>query len=117
MACHGTILGLGCIVLTVHVAYDPAVFYTQEEYEALHGESPSIQSLVERPIIHLFAAGSSSGDDQMALLQDRIDCLYDLSLHLTSSKSIPIRDELKFFIGDHPALKEAHKWKEIVGAA
>ena len=25
---HGTILGLGCIIITVHVAYDPAVFYT-----------------------------------------------------------------------------------------
>ena len=72
---HGTILGLGCIILTVHVAYDPAVFYTQEEYEALHGESPLIQSLVERPMIHLFAAGSSAVDDQLTLIQDRIDCM------------------------------------------
>lgn len=23
---HGTILGLGCIIVTVHVVYDPAVF-------------------------------------------------------------------------------------------
>lgn len=30
---HGTILGLGCILITVHVAYDPAIFYTQSEYE------------------------------------------------------------------------------------
>ena len=26
---HGTISGLGCIIITVHIAYDPAVFYTQ----------------------------------------------------------------------------------------
>ena len=45
---HGTILGLGCIILTVHIAYDPAVFLTQEEYEARCGKSASIQSHVER---------------------------------------------------------------------
>ena len=31
---HGTILHLGCILITVHMAYDPAAFYTQQEYEA-----------------------------------------------------------------------------------
>ena len=46
---HGTILGLGCILITVHVAYDPAVFYTQSEYEEKYSQSLSIQSLVERP--------------------------------------------------------------------
>ena len=25
---HGTMLGLGCIIITVHIAYDPAVFCT-----------------------------------------------------------------------------------------
>lgn len=47
-------LGLGCIILTAHVVYDPAVFYTQGEYEA---KCLSIQSLIER---HVVAAGSSS---------------------------------------------------------
>ena len=44
---HGTILGLGCILITVHVAYDPAIFYTQSEYEEKYSQSLSIQSLVE----------------------------------------------------------------------
>lgn len=100
---HGTILGLGCIIITVHIAYDPAVFYTQAEYEDKHGKSPSIQTLIERPVIHLMAAGTSAVDDQLALLQDRIDCLNDLSTNITSSNSINIHDKLKFFIGDHPA--------------
>ena len=100
---HGTILGLGCIILTVHVAYDSAVFYTQAEYDAKHGKSPSIQSLVERPVIHLMAAGSSSVEDQLALLQERLDCLDDLSTVITSSSNIAITDTLRFFIGDHPA--------------
>lgn len=74
---HGTILGLGCIILTAHVVYDPAVFYTQTEFEARHGKCQSIQSIVEQPVIHLMGAGSSSVEDQLALLQERLDCLDD----------------------------------------
>jgi hypothetical protein len=73
---HGTILGLGCVIIIVHIAYDPAVFYTQSEYEERYTKSISIQTLVERPVIHLIAAGTSAVDDQLALLQDRIDCLF-----------------------------------------
>ena len=70
------------------------------EYEDKHGKSPSIQTLIERPVIHLMAAGTSAVDDQLALLQDCIDCLNDLSTNITSSNSINV---LKFFVGDHPA--------------
>ena len=100
---HGTILGLGCIIITAHIAYDPAGFYTQSEYEERYAKPISIQTLVERPVIHLIAAGTSAVDDQLALLQDRIDCLHDLSLSITSSNGINVNDKLKFFIGDHPA--------------
>lgn len=30
---HATLLGLGVVMITVHVVYDPAVFYTQLEYD------------------------------------------------------------------------------------
>ena len=72
---HGTILGLGSLLVTAHIAYDPAVFYTQSEYEEMHGKPPSIQSLVERPKLYLMAAGSSSIEDQVAIIQDRIACM------------------------------------------
>ena len=49
---HGTVLHLGCILITVHVAYDPALFYTQEEYEVRTGCTSSIQSLVETPTVY-----------------------------------------------------------------
>ena len=49
------------------------------------------------------AAGSSSSEDQLALLQDRIDCLDELSTPVTSSNNVEVTDTLKFFIGDHPA--------------
>ena len=100
---HGTILGLGCIILTVHIAYDPAVFLTQCEYEAKYGKSTSIQSIVERPVVHLMAAGSSAVEDQLALLQDRIDCLGELTTNTVSTSNIEITDKLRFFVGDHPA--------------
>ena len=95
---HGTILGLGCIIITVHIAYDPAVFYTQPEYEHKHGKSPSVQTLVERPVIHLMAAGTSAVDDQLALLQDRIGSLNNLSVSITSSNGTNINDKLMFFL-------------------
>ena len=57
---HGTILGLGCIIITVHIAYDQAVFFTQEEYEARYGKSPPIQSQVEQLVIHLILNGRTT---------------------------------------------------------
>ena len=33
---HSTILGLGSLLVTAHIAYHPAVFYTQSEYEEMH---------------------------------------------------------------------------------
>lgn len=47
-------------------------------------------------------AGSSSVEDQLALLQERLDCLDDLSTIITSSSGIAVTDALKFFTGDHP---------------
>ena len=88
---HGTILGLGCVIITVHIAYDPAVFYTQAEYEDKHGKS-SIQTLIERPVMHLMAAGTSAVDDQLALLQDRIDYLNDLSTNLSFLSEITLHN-------------------------
>ena len=102
---HGTILGLGTILMTIHVVYDKcrATFYTQAEYAQRFGSIENVQSMVERPEIYMFAAGSSSAEDQAALLQDRIDCLPSLSSPIPASNGILINDKLGFMIGDHPA--------------
>ena len=105
---HSTILGLGCIILTVHIACDPAVFLTQPEYEAKYGKSASIQSLVERPVVHLMAAGSSAVENQLELLQDRIHCLGELTTKIVSTNNIEIIDKLRFFVGDHPTQQFEH---------
>ena len=93
-------------MMTVHVAYDPAMFFTEEEYADLGGdeaEAKQLQSIIERPVIYMFAAGSSSIDDQAALLYDRVDCLHNLSEPVATSTGIEIEDKLRFFVGDHPA--------------
>ena len=77
---HGVILGLGCILMTIHTAYDPAVFYTPQECKERFGKPVDVQSIIKRPELYILAAGSSSSEDQAALIQDRLDCLPDLPL-------------------------------------
>ena len=49
------------------------------------------------------AAGSSSVEDQLALLQEGLACLDDLSTTIPGSNNIAVTDILKFFfVGDHP---------------
>ena len=73
---HATILKMGFIMVTVHVMYDPLVFFTDAEYQQCHPDSSfRIQSEVEQPEVYLLSTGSSSAEDQVALVGDRISCL------------------------------------------
>ena len=65
-------------MVTVHILYDPLVFYTNTEYHELHPGAPTvnIQSEVEQPEIHLLTAGT---EDQAGLMGDRLSCILDLS--------------------------------------
>ena len=83
--------------------YDQAVFITQEEYDTTNSKPLSVQSFVERPALYIIAAGSSSVEDQVTILPDRIDCLRELSIAVESQNGVPVTDKLRFFIGDHPA--------------
>ncbi len=101
---HATILGSGFILITVHTIYDAAVFLTNAEYEQLHGErNVDVQAVVEQPEIYLLALGSSSVEDQAALVGDRLDCMIQLSSTVVATNGIEVSDTLRFFTGDHPA--------------
>ena len=104
---HATILKMGFIMVTVHVMYDPAVFYTNEEYSLRNKGSSitSVQSEVEQPQIYLLSAGSSSVEDQAALIGDRLNDLLDLSIPAKTQEGIEIYDTIRFFTGDHPAVQ------------
>ena len=54
---HGVILGLGCILMTIHTAYDPAVFYTPQECKERFGKPVDVQSTIKRPELYILAAG------------------------------------------------------------
>ena len=60
---HATLLGLG-VMITVHVVFDAAVFYTQSEWNGNGGENINVQSIIERPSIYMICAGSSTHEDQ-----------------------------------------------------
>ena len=76
---HSTILNDGLIMITVHVMYNKAVFLTNEEYHRKTGKRTNVQCQVEQPEIYMLVLGSSSVEDQAAVIPDRIDCLYDLA--------------------------------------
>ena len=67
---HGVLLGLGCILMTIHIAYDPTVFYTPQGCKERFAKPVEVQSIIERPELYFLAAGSSSSEDQAALIQD-----------------------------------------------
>jgi hypothetical protein len=96
---------MGYVTLTIHIMYDPVVFYTDMEYHQKNPNSStvSVQSQVEQPEIYLLSAGTSTVEDQAALIGDRFDCLSDLSAPVETKDGIQITDRLRFFTGDHPA--------------
>ena len=100
---HATILSTGFLMITVHTLYDPAVFLTNSEYQQYTQSAVDVQTEVEKPEIYMLALGSSSIEDQAAVLPDRIDCLHDLAEPVVTTSGIRVYDTLRFFIGDHPA--------------
>ena len=102
---HATILKMGFVMVTVHIMYDPVVFYTDEEYLQLNPGviDVNVQAEVEQPEIHLLALCSSSVEDQTALIGDCLSCLLELSEPVKTDTGIEFTHTLRFFTGDHPA--------------
>ena len=108
-----TILKMGFVMVTVHILYDPVVFYTDNEYQELNpGADVNIQAEVDQPEIHLLAFGSSSVEDQAALIKDRLSCLLELPEPVKTETGIEITDTLRFFTGDHPATQFEQRVKD-----
>ena len=47
---HAALLDLGIVMITVHIVFDPAVFYTQSEW---NDRSLNLQSTIENPSIYI----------------------------------------------------------------
>ena len=100
---HATVLNSGFIMVTVHILYDHAVFLTNKEYQQKYNQNIDVQSEIEQPEIHMLALGSSSIEDQAALIPERIACLHDLNTTITATNGVTVTDRLHFFTGDKPA--------------
>ena len=98
---HATIAGKGYILVTCHVVYDSAVFKKDDELQ--QGADTNIQSYIEEPEIHIIALSSSSQEDQAALISDRLECIKELTIPMTTTNGIVVTDKLFFFTGDKPA--------------
>ena len=102
---HSTILlRTGYILFAVWVIYAPIVFFTDDEYASLSGQSVSnLQEVIEEPLIYMIAPSSSSPDEQLALVPDRCECLQEFSQPIILQSGIQVSDCLRFFCGDKPA--------------
>ena len=92
---HATILGRGYLLITVSVIYDHTLFIPGSYH----------QSFIEEPEVHILGVSSSSTDNQVAFIPERVECLRELSDVIYSNSGVPIVDSARFFVGDHPAQK------------
>ena len=101
---HSTIPQTGYILFAIWVIYDPAVFFTENEYKAKTGKNiTNLQGIIEEPAIYMIAPSGSSPTDQLALVGDRLECLEELSKPTVASNGVEIHDQLRSFCGDKPA--------------
>ncbi len=91
------------LVFMVAWLYDPALYYTDEEYEQITGRKINVQAKVETPSVYIVARSSSSDKEQLCYVDTRLECLQDLSEPVTSKSGIEITDKMRFLHGDTPA--------------
>ena len=61
------------------------------EYNLLHPDATlCVQSEVEQPEIHLVSLGSSSVEDQAALVGDRLSCILNLNTPVQTESGIQV---------------------------
>ena len=91
-------------MFAVWVVYDPIVFLTDDKYSAKTGQTVSnLQEMIEEPAIYMIVPSSSSPDEQLALVPDRVECLQQFSQPILSQTGVQVNDRLRFLCGDKPA--------------
>lgn len=98
---HGKIAGHGHALVLVGAIYDPAVYYTPSELAA-KSIAIDVETVVERPEIHVIARCGSSDAEQFTLNEFRSDCLLQLPQPVYTASGTAISDTARFFHGDGP---------------
>ena len=92
----------GHVVFCVNILYDPAVFFTSEEYYNKHKIQINVQRHVEVPEIYIVAR-CGSNDEQLAYVNTRLQDLMNLKHGLEVCDGVVLNDVMRFFHGDGPA--------------
>jgi hypothetical protein len=99
-----TIANHGHLVFMVSSLYDPAMHYTNAEYQNLTGwKKVDVQTKVESPEVYIVARSGSSDVEQLTYIDTRLECLEDLSVKLQTNAGNDVSDIMRFFHGDSPA--------------
>ena len=101
---HGKIAGHGNLLVLVAKIYDEAFFYTTEEMRE-RGVIMDEPSVVEEPHLYLLARCGSSDAEQGMYNGERFLDLLTLGQKVATADWIDIRDVLRFFDGDSPAVQ------------
>ncbi len=97
---HSTIARHSYFLIVITPIYDKAFYYTADEIEQRTGVRLNVQTLVERPEIHILGR---SGADQKLFNECRQECMKAISEPVETGSKIIIEDCIRFFHGDGPA--------------
>lgn len=75
---NSTVANHGHLACLITCLYDPAAFYTPEEYEKITGKSVEIQREIEKPDVHFIARCSSADEEQLTYAETRVECVQEL---------------------------------------
>ena len=96
-----TIAGHSYLLMMVKCLYDPAIFYTDKEYDDIFHKKVRVQVEVEKPLIYIIGRCPPT-DDQLKYSYTRLDDLHNLKHNLSTEKG-ELKDVMRFFHGDGPA--------------
>lgn len=100
---NSTVANSGYLVCLVTCLYDPAVFYTTEEYKEAFGKTVNIQKIIEEPEIHFIAKCGSSDCELLLYSEERMRCISELKINcIDQVKNIEYVDKMRFCHGDMP---------------
>ena len=99
---NSTVANHGFLVCMIGCLYDPAVFYTNDEYLVKTGKHTDVQKVIEKPEVNFIARCGSSDQEQMLYTETRLECIQGLKENLTTEE-IEFVDKLRFCHGDSPA--------------
>ena len=89
------------LLITINCCYDPAIFYTDQEYEEKYNKYVDVQACVEDRVWYILGRCPPS-ENQNMYCQIRLEDINKLKNDIKIN-GIEITDEMSFFKGDGPA--------------